>query len=224
MYAPDSGEYVDASAPVPPSLPQTYASYPYASSRGTYLLEPDLQPWADTSVDESGSASTPDSAVGRAWAGQLSLDAGYLLGVMHGHWSARLLTPSRFELAVRGTLLYEPSLQDRAQLVAAEFGLRVLQLDWLMVRLFAAAQSFDQGGALTQYGGELGIDLDLFLGAPWVVSLRGAGAILGEALVSTARIQLGYLFERYEVFVAYQDFRIGAVDLSSPLVGLRVWL
>jgi hypothetical protein len=222
VYAPN-GLYVDESAPIPPNLPETYASFPYASPHRSYMLEPDLRLWAAPDAGTMGSAGAPSDAVGRAWAGRLTLDTGYLLGVMHGSLGARLLTPSRFEFAVRGALMYEPSVRDRAQLLGLELAMRLLQFDALMVRLFAAVQNFDQGG-LNQYGGELGIDADLFVGRPWVVSLRGSGAYLGDAFVSTLRVQLGYLFERYELFVGYQDFRIGAVNLSTPLLGTRIWL
>lgn len=151
------------------------------------------------------------------------LEGGYLLGVSHSGLDARLLTPSLFELALRGTVLYEPALQDRAFLGAAELGLRVLSLRPLLVRLFASALYFEQGG-YENSGGELGIGLDLFVGRPWVVTARASGAVLGDSVVSRARVQLGYLFTRYELFVAYEYLRIGSVNLSAPLIGTRLWL
>ncbi len=73
-------------------------------------------------------------------------------------------------------------------------------------------------------GGELGPSMDVFLGRPWVLSAGASIAFVAEVLAPRARVQLGYLFGRSEVFVGYQYLRIGSVELSAPLLGTRIWL
>jgi hypothetical protein len=183
----------------------------------------------DSELQVASTSSTLDAqlraehTVGRPFAGQLALDAGYLGGVAHSGIDARVLTPSPFELSARTTLLYEPSARDYSLFGAGELGLRFASLRAFSMRALAGPAYFGQPGQM-QFGAELGLGLDVFLGRPWVLSVRASGVLLGDLLCPDARIQLGYLFGRTELFAAYQYLRIGSVDLSTPLFGTRIWL
>ncbi|HKU39520.1 MAG TPA: hypothetical protein VJR89_15280 [Polyangiales bacterium] len=198
-----------------------YAPYPYASPLAPYLLDAELQVASTSSALDVQLRRA--HVAGRPFAGQLSIDGGYLGGVAHSGMDARLLTPSPFELGARTALLYEPSARDYSLFGAAEVGLRFASLRVLSVRASVGPAWFGKPSEML-YGVELGLGLDVYLGRPWVLSARASGAMLGDLLCPQARLQLGYLFGRAEVFAAYEYLRVGSVDLSTPLFGTRIWL
>jgi hypothetical protein len=199
----------------------TYASYPYATSKSPYLLEPELQV-ASTSA-ELDAHLLAEHSPGRPWAGQLSLDAGFMSGIGQSTLNARVLMPAPFELSARNTLLWEPAARDYSLFGSAVLGIRFLQAPSVLMRLFGGFSYFGQLGDVA-VGAELGIGMDVFLGRPWVLSANAATAFVGQAFAPQARVQLGYLFGRSEVFVGYQYMQIGSVGLSTPLLGTRIWL
>lgn len=204
----------------PPSL---YATYPYASPLGAYVLDAEL---LVASADPSGRLDVrlrADHAKAQPWGGQLMLDAGFLHGVAHSTFDARVHPPGRIELAARNAFLYEPSVHDYSILGAFDVGVRALQAHWLMVHLFAGVVWFGHAPDLLG-GAEVGLRFDAFLGRPWVLSGRVAGGFADEAVIPSARIQLGYLFGRVELFAGYEYLQIGSIDLSTPFLGTRLWL
>jgi hypothetical protein len=213
---------IDYSAEEPDAPALSYARYPYASPLAPYLLEPELQVASTSSeLDLQLHSERP---TGRPFAGQLGLDVGYLDGIAHSSFEARLLTPTPFELGARNTFLFEPSAKDYSLFGAGELGLRFASLRVLMMRVFAGPLYFGKPGEM-EIGAELGIGLELFLGRPWVLSARVAGGVLeNDLLIPQARLQLGYLFGRTELFVGYDYLQIGSVNLSTPLLGTRIWL
>jgi hypothetical protein len=206
----------------PEEPPLTYASYPYASRHSPYMLEPDLLV-ASTSAELDAQLHS-EHAVGRPWAGQLMLDAGYMSGIGRSSLDARVLTPSPFELEARNTLLYEPAARDYSIFGAALLGLRFASLHAVLMHVYAGPTHFGLLGEM-HVGAELGGGMDVFLGRPWVLSARTSVAMFGENLFAPqTRVQLGYLFGRSEVFVGYEYVQIGSVGLSTPLLGTRLWL
>jgi len=205
----------------PPEPQRTYASYPYANASSPYLLEPVLEVAStSTTLDAQLLAEhTP----GRPWAGQVSLDAGFMSGIGQNSLDLRVLMPGRFELSARNTLLWEPAARDYSLLGSAVVGLRFLQTPAALMRLTAGLSYF--GHLLhAEPGAELGMGMDLFLGRPWILSASASAALIGQTVVPQARIQLGYLFGRSEVFFGYQYLQVGSVSLSTPLLGTRIWL
>ena len=73
-------------------------------------------------------------------------------------------------------------------------------------------------------GIELGFGIDAFIARPWVLSARAGDALVGDAVLPQARIQLGFLFGRFELFAGYEYFFVGSVNLSAPFTGTRLWL
>jgi hypothetical protein len=205
----------------PPEPQPTYARYPYAAASSPYLLAPELEVAStSTTLDAQLLAEhTP----GRPWAGQVSLDAGFMSGIGQNSLDLRVLMPGRFELSARNTVLWEPAARDYSLLGSAVLGIRFLQTPTALMRLTGGLSYF--GHLLhAEPGAELGIGMDLFLGRPWVLSASASAALIGQTVTPQARIQLGYLFGRTEVFAGYQYLQIGSVSLSTPLLGTRIWL
>jgi hypothetical protein len=46
---------------------------------------------------------------------------------------------------------------------------------------------------------------------------------VGQELVADVRVQVGVMFKRTELFAAKQYRRIGSSNLSTPLIGPRIW-
>jgi len=199
----------------------TYASYPYATAKSPYLLEPELQV-ASTSA-ELDAHLLAEHSPGRPWAGQLSLDAGFMSGIGQSSVDARVLMPGPFELSARNTLLWEPTARDYSLYGSAVLGVRFLQAPSVLMRLFGGLSYFGQFGYV-DVGAEVGLGMDVFLGRPWVLSANAATGFVGQAFLPHARVQLGYLFGRSEIFVGYQYMQVGSVGLSTPLLGTRIWL
>jgi hypothetical protein len=202
-----------------------YAHYPYARPHVGYI-QPGVAPLSELTATDAAPAteeSAAPSSATQSWAGQVALAAGYFAGVAHSDLDMRLLTPTRLEVDVRGSMLYEPSARDAAVLWGASLGYRLLQWNFLMARLLGGVRYFGDGQA-GEMGVDLGLGLDLFLGRPVVVSATLSGGNLGQALVADARIQVGVMLKRTELFAALEYLRIGPSNLSTPLIGARFWL
>lgn len=218
----EESEYDRAYYEVIEPPPALYATYPYASPLGAYILDAELLV-ASTAQANLDARLRADHTKAQPWAGQLMLDAGFLHGVAHSTFDARVHMPGRIGLAARNAFLYEPSVRDYSILGAFDIGVRALQAHWLMVHLFAGVVWF--GHAPDLFGGaEIGLSFDAFLGKPWVLSGRVGGGFAEDAAIPHARLQLGYLFGRVEVFAGYEYLQIGSIDLSTPFLGTRLWL
>lgn len=215
--------YTDEVVYVPSNqLPEaTYSSYPYETSRSPYLVDPELQV-ASTSATLDAHLRAEHTA-GQAFAGQLSLDAGFLAGVGRSNLSMRVLMPGPLEVSAHNAVLWEPAANDYSLFGGLAIEARVAQSQVGFLRLFAGFAYFGQISEMLT-GGELGLSMEVFLGRPWILTASASAAYVGEVLAPQARVQLGYLFGRSEVFVAYQYLQIGSVDLSAPLLGTRIWL
>jgi hypothetical protein len=210
---------------LPPTPSAAYARYPYAGPHVGFI-----QPGRDSGAELAASDDAPTVrdptapvVATQAWAGQVALAAGYFAGVAHSDIDLRLLTPGRLELGVRGSMLYEPSAGDAAMLWGASLGYRLIQWNFMMARLLGGVRYFGDSQA-GEMGVDLGLGLDLFLGRPVVVSATLSGGNLGQALVADARVQVGVMLKRTELFAALQYLRIGSSNLSTPLIGARLWL
>jgi hypothetical protein len=205
--------------------PSAYAPYPYASALSPYLVPDSELQVAALQRDEGdvGLEMAAHSTRMQAWAGQVALAGGYFYGVGQSHLDLRLLTPSRWELNLRGAWLYEPAAREHAFLVDAGAGYRFVQAGPLLLRLLGAVQAFGdtQQSAL---GGSVGLGFDVFLGAPVVLSASASAGVVGSAGLLDARAQLGVMLSRVELFAAFQYLVIGPSNLSAPLLGARLWL
>lgn len=211
-----------AYAPEPPPLPPaTYSSYPYAIKSSAYVIEPELQV-ASTSAGLDAHLRA-ERSTGQAFGGQLTLDAGFMSGVGQSNVGARILTPGRFELSARNAFLWEPAAHDYSIAGTVDLGYRFYQNSGVMFRFLLGAAYFGQFGYV-EGGPHIGLGLDLFVGRPWVLSFEASTAVVGEVLMPQARVQLGYLFGRSEIFAGYQYMEVGSVGLSAPLLGTRIWL
>lgn len=84
----------------------------------------------------------------------------------------------------------------------------------------------DQG---SEFGFEGGLGLDAFPAEPWVLSFDVSGGLVGRAGLVSLRGSVGYLVGPVEFQLGWQHESLiptvsgGNVDLSGPLVGLRLW-
>jgi len=84
----------------------------------------------------------------------------------------------------------------------------------------------DQGSV---FGAEGGFGLDAFPGAPWVLSFDLSGGVVGRAGLVSLRGSVGYLLGPVEIQLGWQHDSLiptesgPSVDLSGPLLGIRLW-
>lgn len=75
----------------------------------------------------------------------------------------------------------------------------------------------------TDGGVNLTASFDVFPVKPLVIATQFDVGSVGNATVSHVRGTVGYLWKRFELFGGYDYLRIGSVNLSGPVGGLRLW-
>jgi hypothetical protein len=160
-----------------------------------------------------------------------SLDGGLVLpDVGRAGFGLRVLGPD-LEFELRYSVYAEPTHDQVLWAALGRFrgGLTIADAASARFRFFGGlVHWFD--GAGSEVGFEGGLGLDVFPSAPWVFALDVSGGLVGRAGLIGARATLGYLFGNVEVHAGWQHESLiptvsgGAVYLSGPLVGLRLWL
>ncbi len=195
------------------NLSRRYLSYPYALGVGGFEL-----PGVD-SADTRGTASV------------VTLEGGLVLPELaRGSLSVRAIFGA-IEVELRGSALAEPVAQgvDWAGIVGVRGAWAFTEGGPARARVMAGMISYlDARGDVS--GAEMGFGVDVFPGAPWVLSGEFTGGVLGRAGLLNGRASLGVLFGRTEVLVSWSHlwllpFEDGVVvDLGGPSLGLRAWL
>lgn len=75
----------------------------------------------------------------------------------------------------------------------------------------------------TEWGVNLTYGGDWQLSRPWVMSLDLDLGKVGTATVSHFRWTIGVMVRRYEVYLGFDHYRFGRVDLDQMVSGIRVW-
>lgn len=78
-------------------------------------------------------------------------------------------------------------------------------------------------GDTTHRGWQFLYGLDLYPLRPVVVSLQGDVGALGGAWVTSGRGTVGAVVDQLEIYLGYEGFWIDDVDLSSWMMGVRLW-
>jgi hypothetical protein len=159
-----------------------------------------------------------------------SLDGGIgLSSIGRGGVSLRVLG-SVLEFELRYTIYAEPSDGGTFWVGLGRYRGAVALVDGAdaRMRLFGALLHWiDDAGS--EFGGEGGLGLDVFPGAPWVLSFDLSGGLVGRSAIVGLRGTLGYLVGPVEFLLGWQHESViptvsgPSVDLSGPLVGVRLW-
>jgi hypothetical protein len=152
---------------------------------------------------------------------ELRISAGQQADVSAALVELRWLTPSRFEAAAGAVALWE----DDVSAVLGRWGLayRFYQGPHLFARVegggrawvddVQASPGWYAGGGLTGY-----------VGKPWILDLDGSAGTVGAARVLEATALVGIAWKVLALRVGYRALLIDEVSLSSPMLGLGVWL
>lgn len=160
-----------------------------------------------------------------------SLDGGMALSsIGRGGVSLRVLG-SVLEFELRYTAYAEPSDGGTFWVGLGRYRGAVALVDGpeARMRLFGALLHWiDDAGS--EFGGEGGLGLDVFPGAPWVLSFDLSGGLVGRSAIVGLRGTFGYLVGPVELQLGWQHESViptvsgRSVDLSGPLAGVRLWL
>lgn len=176
-----------------------------------------------------GYVSTDETDLGRT-ATRIELEAGYALGgAGRGGASARIQLPIPLDLTVRYSVFAEP--QESGVQVAAlgRFGLewRFLDTPVIQMRLGGGGRHF-QDAAGGMFGLDVLLGMDIFPGAPLVITVEGGAGFVGQAIVAQVRGTIGATVDAFEIYAGYDYEGLFAggvhVDLGGPMLGLRLWL
>ncbi len=159
-----------------------------------------------------------------------SLDGGLgLSSIGRGGVSLRVLG-SVLEFELRYTIYAEPSDGGTFWVGLGRYRGAVALVDGAeaRMRLFGGFLHWiDDAGS--EFGGEGGLGLDVFPGAPWVLSFDLSGGLVGRSAIVGLRGTLGYLVGPVEFQLGWQHESViptvsgPSVDLSGPLAGVRLW-
>ena len=88
---------------------------------------------------------------------------------------------------------------------------------------FGVGANFLDDASGTDWGINFTYGGDWLLKAPWVMSLDLDLGRIGHATLSHVRWTIGMALKRYEVYVGFDHYRAGSVDLDQMVSGIRVW-
>jgi hypothetical protein len=198
-----------------------FRPYPYANHcPGLLWIDPYHQ-------DESRQPLPKDEAdTLKRWMARVTVDdSDDFRGLNRAHAQALLDTNSRFGLQTDWWYLHERlscGCIDEMGLGDLNVVFRFAECDWIQMRTgLGVKMLFDQSGS--EWGVNFVYGADIFPADPWVVSLEFDAGTLGHASVVHGRATVGAIYHGWELFAGYDLLRIGSVDLSGPVVGLRVW-
>ena len=78
-------------------------------------------------------------------------------------------------------------------------------------------------GATVHRGWHFLYGVDLYPVRPVVLSFQGDVGVLGGAWVTSARGSVGAVVDQVELYVGYDGLWIDDVDLSTWMLGCRLW-
>ena len=88
---------------------------------------------------------------------------------------------------------------------------------------FGVGANFLDDASGTDWGINFTYGGDWLLKAPWVMSLDLDLGRIGHATLSHVRWTIGMALKRYEVYVGFDHYRAGSVDLDQMVSGSRGW-
>lgn len=88
---------------------------------------------------------------------------------------------------------------------------------------FGVGANFLDDSSGTDWGVNVTYGGDWLLKAPWVISLDLDLGRIGHANLSHVRCTIGVTVRRYEVYVGFDHYSAGSVDLDQMVSGIRLW-
>lgn len=166
----------------------------------------------------------------RRLAGRASVEGSYLFrGVWRSGFAARVGSP-RLDVDTQMSLYYEAPQRDALYLGDTSLNFAPVALPAVVWRVgMGARYMLDArlpGAGAREYaaGWNLSTSIDVFPGAPFVISARLERGTLYRTPVLRARATVGVVRKRFELFAGYDHLQIERVALGGPLLGLRAWL
>ncbi len=171
-----------------------------------------------------------------------SVEGGVLLqGGARGRANLRLMLPFGFDVEAEYGVLGEPARSAVAsvgavavdsqlvQLGAARVGYRLVDLDFLQMRIGGAARMWADSRNPVRFGGSIYSGLDAFIAGAVVLSIDGAFSSIGAASIWDARAAVGVMFDGFEIRAGYEHTAVEphnggqGAELSGPFIGTRLW-
>ncbi|MEM7153589.1 MAG: hypothetical protein AAF799_12155 [Myxococcota bacterium] len=206
-----------------PRLNEAPARPPFRRYAHRYPYEARTSGWVSN-------AWKPDLETDRAVAGRATAEGSYLFGgLVRSGFSARFGSPrvqadtqlsSYLDLAHRDTLFLGDTSLSLAPIALPQIVWRV----GVGARYMFDARFPPTSAAPRALGWNMSTGVDVFPGAPFVLSARVDRGQLGVAPVWRARATAGLIRKRFELFAGYDHTQIDRVALGGPLLGLRAWL
>ncbi|MEZ4410382.1 MAG: hypothetical protein R3A52_28460 [Polyangiales bacterium] len=172
----------------------------------------------------------PPGESARGLAVVASLDGGYVFdAILRGGAGLRLMTSS-LEFELRYSAYNERDGDDSLWVALGRYrvGVAIVDVARARARVFAGMIHWvDAEGSL--FGGEAGVGADLFVGAPFVLSLDLSVGGYGRAVLAGGKLTLGVMAGPVEFQLGWQHESIiptvsgPPVNLTGPLLGLRLW-
>jgi hypothetical protein len=196
-----------------------FAAYPYADGRGNVRHDARL----------GGCALAPVEPIAlRRWAMQTDLEGGYAWPSVAGATlAARVQLPYRIEFGGRFSFLRDLQEEPREQALhgTAHMAVRFAQAPRVELRTGAGVRAFSLDRPL--YGFDLMYGMDVFGKRPIVGRVELHIGTLGHAAAGEARLTLGYMLGKVELYAGYNHIAFwndaGTTRLTGPVAGLRAW-
>jgi hypothetical protein len=197
-----------------------FRPYPYADGCGGALwINPDRCDHPPTLPKEQADTL-------KSWMVRLTLDdSDDFDGLNRIHGQLLIDTASRFGLQTDWWYLIERmpcGCVDTMMLGDVNLVFRFAECEWMQMRSgLGLRMQFDRGDS--HFGFNFTYSADVFPVDPLVASFQFDAGTLGSATVLHGRATVGATWHGWEVFGGYDWLRIGNVDLSGPMLGLRLW-
>jgi hypothetical protein len=183
--------------------------------------------WIDRPDREQPSGLTrPEASTLKAWMGRVTIDeSNDFDGLNRVHGQLLLDTNLRLGLQSDWFFLAERrpcGCYDTMTVGDVNLVFRFAECPWLQMRSGLGLRMLFDGGD-SRFGFNFTYSADVFPADPWVFSLQFDAGTIGDAALLHGRATVGAIWSRWELFAGYDWLRIGSVDLSGPVVGLRLW-
>lgn len=146
--------------------------------------------------------------------------------------SVRVLLPAPVELHGGYSVYLEPLPVGGVEALAlGRLGVawRVIDEDDVHLRLGGSLRHWqDYAGA--RFGGEVLAGLEMFPADPLVLGIEAAAGIVGDAWAIDVRATIGAMIDVVEIYAGWHHLALealngsGGVELTGPLVGVRLWI
>jgi hypothetical protein len=210
---PSSSSQVDAERPTIEPTRASYGAYPYEVGNKGYVKRRPAHEHDNRDLTAGSIRVEGGYAGDRVWrtGGALSLD----------WW--------RFGLDANVHFFFEQDLSDSMYLGRVNAPFAIVMRPHLILRLGPGVHYMidgrPPGKGRRDYAAGLGgtTSVEIFPAKPVLLSGHFDFGRIYKTPTLTIRGQVGFIVERWELYLAYEYKRVGDVPLSGPLLGVRAW-